>query len=470
MNEFDELNDNINNLISELRNKSDNQALSPMNDFDETTKSYEDYLKNIQSNTQNINDTLNSYLKDINTLETADINADVEKVPVIDNNVEQQSFVDYNEELKRLIERISDLSMQLSDVKGKVDLDIDLSILENISDKIKDATLNINDDLASMLDYKVEININSEDLYSELDILTEKLKELEEPIQLYFSSHIEQIQETITSLKEEQEKGVSVSNLTEIETLVSNLNKLNNLELSDKFNVVLNDTLDKIETLKNSDLQLNINASTNIDAISTKLQEIKDIKLDVLFDMDNMHVNIDGVKTTLNGLKDDIGVFNINANLDIKSNIDEVKADFKNMVSDIEIKPKNSDNILPEQLTTNITQVENIEHKAPETMEIQQQDVQADKKMGEYFAANTEAINQLKDVVTMMIKTQVSSPTNVTYIDKPKSDTKAESKNSNEPSMSDVLNVLTQSISVMVQKQSQMVSELKKSNFLNTKD
>jgi hypothetical protein len=468
MNEFDELNDNINNLITELRNKDDKQDLSSLNDFVETTKNYDKYLSEIHTNTRNINETLNAYLKSVNTLETADVNAEIEVVPTLNNNIEQQAFVDYNEELKLLVQRVGELSLQLANMKNDVDIDIDLGILDNLSEKIKEANLKVIKGLSNTLnDTQFDVNINSESLSNEIALLSEKIKELEEPINLYFSTNMEQIQ---TSLSELETKEIDIISK---ESLSTSLNTVQEIDT----------VLAKLSEYKSNSIDLDIN--TNIDDITTTLQELKDVKLDIVFNMDSMQSNITTIQTSLQEIKAEFGVFNIDANINLKHNMEDVKANINDIASELSITPKLDVNLKAENINNGIKatpevdsnkellkpEIVNVENVLP-SVETKANDADTFEKMKEYFEANTQAINELKNSISNVGNTnkgftETTTPNKDVAVDKPKKGITEVKKVNNQPNEQQNL---IDAMNTIASLNKQILLELKKNNFLSSKD
>jgi hypothetical protein len=515
MGEFDELNDNINNLIDELKNRDDKPDLSSLNDFVETTKNYDKHLSEIHINTKSINDTLNSYLKSINTLETGDVNTEIDHIPTVDNNVEQQSFTNYNEELKKLVERVGELSLQLSNMKTKVDLDIDLSVLDSLSTKIKEASITITDNITSVMQSNnFDINIKSDELLNEITLLSNKLKELEEPINLYFSSNLEEVKTLISELgtnkidalntdylekiiAELESKNINILDTTTFKEVIAeleskNINILDTTTFKDAIaeleqkKISILDT-DNISTISNSidtaitkldsfkDMKLDVNITTNIEEIQTTLQELKDIKLDIIFNMDTMQTNVSDIQLALGDLKAELGIFTIEANVDIKTNVNDIKTKFDELVSNISILPKVNFDFDKVDFLPNIQDALNIDFNSPNKtgIELQADNNNVNSKIEDYFATNTNAINDLKNVISALADSQQKQQ----QVIKLQTEPSKENNNKNlvdtkkgEPSMTQMMKLLTDSINTMVSKQSQMITELKKSNFLSNKD
>jgi hypothetical protein len=495
MAEFDDLNKNINNLIAELRNKDkqkeDKVDLSSLNDFAESAKGYEQYLKEIQSNTKGIRESVNAFLKNMNAIESNDDNVE-ETQPVMNYGIEQKAFVDYNEELKRLIDKITDISLQLKDASSKVTVDVDFKILDDISEKIKQANLNALSDLDTITS-DIKVNINSEQIESELNMLTMKLKELEAPIQLTFSSNIEDMKQilgefsqdvaVVTELKTALDglgSDISTIDTSQLEGFITKLSELKQIAVQ-----VNSSNIEGLQKLQS--VEVEVDAVLNIEELQSKLATFKDMDLNVVLNIEDILSKVSVVQTALGDITEKFGVIDVDAAINLTYDKKTVQSNLQEQLSATELTLKPTIEIDTEAIQQKITSYVNAVVEIPANVidikpSITETNVvdhmatsisEEDTKLQSILEANTEAIQQLQNAITLLANQKVEkaatpSETKSTG-DKTKVDDKA--KKSNTPaSMEELMVVLIQAVNNMSSKQSQMVTELKKSIFLKNND
>jgi hypothetical protein len=474
MAEFEELNANINRLISELRNKDkkeDKVDLSSLNDFADSTKGYEQYLKEIQANTKGIRESMNTFLKNVNSIETPAVEAETEKLPAVNYGIEEKAFVDYNQELKRLIDKITDLSVQFSDVKNQVSVNVDFKTLDDISEKIKQANIDALSDLDNLTS-DIQLNINSDVLDAELDQLTAKLKELEAPIQLSFESNVEELKSLIASIE------------GDTTALKAELDQLSGVNIGQIDTTTLDSFMAKLSELK--DVSLNVDIATNIDEVQAKMAEFRDVNVQVVLNIEDMLSKIDSTQVLLDEMTSKFGVINFDTSVNLTYNVSEIQTEIQNAIAetDVVIKPvididkEVISNTIKAAFTPTIemptsaigftprVEASAMDHTLPE------QKTEDDSELKEMLRMNTEAITQLQNAIATMVSSQATKPAKTTET-QPSGEKKATmtvGTKEQPASMEELMLVLIQGVNNLGSKQSQMLIELKKSIFLKNND
>jgi hypothetical protein len=468
MAEFDELNKNVNKLISELRNKGNKEEkvdFSSLNDFAESTKGYEQYLKEIQSNTKGIQETVNSFLKNVNTIERKNTEVEApEAISTVNYGIEEKAFVDYNKEIKRLIEKVAELSLNLADTKSPLNVD-------GLSG------VNIKDDIT--------VNIDSDTLNDELGKISSSLKNLEAPIKLSFESNIEEIKKVIDTFETERSSEiVSVENVTKANNLIKELKA--NIDMVSVANIgdidlsILDDISNKLSELKS--VSVDVDISSNVDEIQSRLADFSDIDLNMVLNIESILTQVATAQSALGELTSKFGEIKLDASVNVTHNMDDVRSEIEKAVSGITINPNiqfdvadGIKNVLaPQTVTPTITipntTIETIETPIANPAPVQQPEQIIDSSLSDMILANTAAIQQLQATISALQPTAQKAPEIAANNPPAKNAIMSTDTGAKQPTMEELMIVLIQSMNNMSNKQTQMLVELKKSNFLKNND
>lgn len=265
---LEDISGNLEYLIQYLQDKDSNNNTNldtaVLDNISNDFNSFNSYLKSIDTNIQQTNQKMSAYLDTVASLEN-----------VSNDNPELQQF---NQNINSLISKLDDLKNNLSNTNVSLNLNIDTAQIELIKEKLQsDFVLNF--DIAN------------------------------------FDNTVDEITQRLQTLSNIPMKFDLDNSLTELNNLVSELNKLKNLDLKD---INLNITSpENIEKIINDLTQLESFTNLNLDTLKTSLQEIEKINLD----------NIDIAKLTelsdINKIITDINLTDVFKNVEpIKLEID----------------------------------------------------------------------------------------------------------------------------------------------------
>jgi hypothetical protein len=348
---LENISDNLEYLIQYLQDKeeskqtntNDTAALDVIsNDF----ASFNNYLKSIDTSIQLSNQKMSAYLDSISTLENTEVN----------DNPEIEQF---NQSINNLIAKLDDLKNNLGTANVDLNLNIDTTQIDVIKDK---------------LNSEFVLNFNVADIDSTIDEINQKL-------------------ETLNNVPININLGDSLTNL---DTLVTELNNLKDLKLDNLNLDIVNpeniqkviDELSKLESF----------STLNFDSLKESLQEIQKINLDNI-DIDKLtelseinnktitDINLaENLKTLNEPIKieiDSAGVANqinsineefkkiqsfkidLDLNVDFTNQIDEIKTELTKTAEELKtslvIEPQINYKVNPESLETIKNEFDNIE-------------------------------------------------------------------------------------------------------------
>src|SRR6266403_1066018 len=310
---MEDINKNIENLIDNVdylieflertnREKSDETDFSSL-ELNQNIKGFEKYLKSIQENTSHIKeikDNLNAYFQNIEPLQPK-VEEAVNKP--LNTDLEQSHFIEIQNEIQLLTDKIGDLANTLNQAGIKLDLNVDSANLEQIK---------------------------------------QQLEELKLAPQINFDA-------VITQLEEVRKNFESLQNLdfNNVDFEVLNVDKIDSI-------------LKKVSEFKNISIGFNKEDMANLDKLEQSLQSIKGIdfkNLESLKELDNLQLLKEIDLTEIESIE------RKEYKIKIKTEVDDSNLDFKNVsIKPIQNQKEYNDNNtkILEQLTVNNEIMRNI--------------------------------------------------------------------------------------------------------------
>lgn len=476
--------DNVDYLIEFLershREKSDETDFSSL-ELNQNIKGFEKYLKSIQENTsqlKEIKDNLNAYFQNIEPLQpkTEDVNKP------LNTDLEQSHFIEIQNEIQLLTDKIGDLANTLNQAGIKLDLDVDPANLEQIKQQLEELKLAPQINFDAVITQLEEVKKNFESLQNldiknvdfevlntdKIDSILEKVSEFKN-ISIGFNkddiANLDKLEQSLQSIKE-----IDFKNLESLKEL-DNLQSLKEIDFEKLAKDISNiDLGSKFKDLEN----------LNIEHIIEKINTLKDIKIDNLaLDIDvkeDITKKVDNINTKISELKDNLSnidfTSDLNVNVDTETIKNSIREDLKNI--DVSIKP-----------TIDLTEIESIEQKdykikikaevddsnlefkdvSTKPLQTQKEYNDNNAKILEQLTVNNEIMKSI--AIHLASNSQQSIENNVTNIS-----STAENRSVAEvkpvDNVVDTNKALLQAVLVLLEKTSAIHLELVKSNFTDS--
>ncbi|SRR6266403_1928820 len=489
---MEDINKNIENLIDNVdylieflertnREKSDETDFSSL-ELNQNIKGFEKYLKSIQENTSHIKeikDNLNAYFQNIEPLQPK-VEEAVNKP--LNTDLEQSHFIEIQNEIQLLTDKIGDLANTLNQAGIKLDLNVDSANLEQIKQQLEELKLAPQINFDAVITQLEEVRKNFESLQNldfnnvdfevlnvdKIDSILKKVSEFKN-ISIGFNkedmANLDKLEQSLQSIK-----GIDFKNLESLKEL-DNLQLLKEIDFGKISKDISNiDLSSKFKDLEN----------LNIDPIIEKINTLKDIKLDNLaLDIDvkeDIIKKVDNINTKISELKDNLSNIDFTSdlfvNVDTEKVKDNIREDLKNV--DVNIKP-----------TIDLTEIESIERKEykikiktevdDSNLDFKNVSIKPIQNQKEYNDNNTKILEQLtvnneimRNIATHLATTsQQSIENNVTNIS-----SIGENKNITEvkpvENIIDTNTALLQATLALLEKTNAIHLELMKSNFDNS--
>lgn len=348
---LENISDNLEYLIQYLQDKeeskqsntTDTAALDVIsNDF----TSFNNYLKSIDTGIQLSNQKMSAYLDSITTLEGTEVN----------DNPEIEQF---NQSINNLIAKLDDLKNNLGTVNTDLNLNIDTTQIDVIKEKL-------NSDFV--------LNFNVADIDSTIDEINQKLQSLNNtPININLGDSLTNLDTLVTELNNLKDLNLDNLNLDIInpENIQKVIDELSKLESFSTLNFdSLKDSLQEIQKI-NLD-NIDIDKLTKLSDINNKT--ITDINLaenlKTLNEPIKIEIDSTGVANQINAINEEfkkIQSFKIDLdlNIDFSNQIDEIKTELSKTAEELKtslvIEPQINYKVNPESLETIKNDFNNIE-------------------------------------------------------------------------------------------------------------